>query len=291
MQSFTHEITRFAPSPTGLLHLGHVYAAQVARDLALQTNGRFLLRIDDIDRARCRTEFVSMIEQDLTWLGLHWQGPVRYQSDCLEEYKAALERLRALDLIYPCFCTRREIQREAAHAQAAPQGDAGPVYPGTCRGLTPAQRQQRGGTAALRLDIAKALAVLKARPSFEEHGMGQSEEIIIRPEISGDVMLARQEGDAITYSYHLAVVVDDAAQQITLVTRGRDLLQATHIHRLLQVLLGLALPKYFHHPLVADDAGKRLAKRHDALSVRQLRDAGLRPEELATLLHTKRILL
>jgi glutamyl-Q tRNA(Asp) synthetase len=280
-------ITRFAPSPTGLLHLGHAVAALVARDVAEQTGGRFLLRIDDIDASRCRAEFETAIYEDLHWLGLHWQPRIRRQSGNLADYQAALDRLLRQELIYPCFCTRKEILREAASAQDAPHGDEGPRYPGTCRTLGLVERNQRiqaGHGIALRLDCAKAMAKAGAPLEFYEHGSGpegQTGLIAARPEMLGDVILARTGNNGVeNCSYHLAVVVDDAAQHINCVTRGRDLFFATHIQRLLQRLLDFPAPEYLHHELAVDAAGKRLAKRHDALSLRHFREQGMTPAQV-----------
>ncbi len=280
-------VTRFAPSPTGALHLGHAVAAIVAHDLARESGGRFLLRIDDIDAGRCRPEFEAMILEDLGWLGLPWQGGIRRQSACAAQYAAGLARLEALGLNYPCFCTRKDILREAARAQAAPHGEEGPRYPGTCRALPAPDVQRRlnaGAGYVLRLDCARALALIDAPLTFEEHGAGPDGEsggISARPEKLGDIVLARAgNGGVMAHSYHLAVVIDDAAQGINRVTRGRDLFHATHTQRLLQVLLGLPAPEYLHHALAVDAAGKRLAKRHDALSLQRLREQGITPDQV-----------
>jgi len=279
--------TRFAPSPTGLLHLGHAVAALVAHDTAAQTSGQFMLRIDDSDASRCRPEFETAIYEDLHWLGLNWRPHVRRQSGHLPDYQAALDRLRGMELVYPCFCTRKEILREAASAQDAPHGDEGPRYSGACRTLGPSERRARleaGAAIALRLDCAKAMAKTGGQLDFYEHGAGpegQTGLIEARPDRLGDIVLARTGNDGVeNYSYHLSVCVDDAAQQIGCVTRGRDLFFATHMHRLLQTLLGLPAPEYLHHALAVDAAGKRLAKRHDALSLRQLREQGMTPEQV-----------
>jgi len=269
------ETTRFAPSPTGWLHLGHAFAALFASQQA--GSGRFLIRLEDIDAMRARPEYEEAIYEDLAWLGLSWEKPVRRQSDHLDDYRAALGQLEAKGLLYPCFCTRREIQDEIARAGNAPQGPDGPLYPGTCRHLDADERQQRlasGAAYALRLDVSKALKLLEAPLTFTELSRG---EIIADPSIFGDVVLARKDTPA---SYHLAVVVDDALQGITLVTRGEDLLPATHLHRLLQQLLGLPLPRWHHHQLITDETGKRLAKRDDARSLRSLREAGWTPERV-----------
>lgn len=269
------ETTRFAPSPTGWLHLGHAYAALFAAQQA--DRGRFLIRLEDIDATRARPEYEEAIFEDLAWLGLSWEKPVRRQSDHFQDYRAALGQLEAKGLLYPCFCTRREIQDEIARAGNAPQGPDGPLYPGTCRQLDAAERQQRlasGAAYALRLDVTQALQLIDTPMTFTELSRG---EITADPSIFGDVVLARKDTPA---SYHLAVVVDDALQGISLVTRGEDLLPATHLHRLLQHLLGLPVPRWHHHALIADESGKRLAKRDDARSLRSLREAGWTPERV-----------
>lgn len=273
------ETTRFAPSPTGWLHLGHAFAALFAAREA--DGGRFLIRLEDIDATRARPEYEEAIFEDLAWLGLSWEKPVRRQSDHLDDYRAALSQLEAQGLLYPCFCTRREIQDEIARAGNAPQGPDGPLYPGTCRHLDADERQQRlasGVAYALRLDVSKALKLLDAPLTFTELSRG---EVTADPSIFGDVVLARKDTPA---SYHLAVVVDDALQGITLVTRGEDLLPATHLHRLLQHLLGLPVPRWHHHRLITDETGKRLAKRDDARSLRSLREAGWTPERVRALI-------
>jgi glutamyl-Q tRNA(Asp) synthetase len=273
------ETTRFAPSPTGWLHLGHAFAALFAAREA--DGGRFLIRLEDIDATRARPEYEEAIFEDLSWLGLSWEKPVRRQSDHFDDYRAALSQLEAQGLLYPCFCTRREIQDEIARAGNAPQGPDGPLYPGTCRHLDAAERQQRlasGAAYALRLDVSKALKLLDVPLTFTELSSG---EITADPSIFGDVVLARKDTPA---SYHLAVVVDDALQGITLVTRGEDLLPATHLHRLLQHLLGLPVPRWHHHRLITDETGKRLAKRDDARSLRSLREACWTPERVLDVL-------
>ncbi|MBL8671923.1 MAG: tRNA glutamyl-Q(34) synthetase GluQRS, partial [Alphaproteobacteria bacterium] len=242
-------VTRFAPSPTGLLHLGTAHAALFAWTAARRAGGRFLLRIEDIDRTRCRRELAAAIEEDLSWLGLSWERPVRVQSAHMADYRAALDRLDAAGLLYPCFCTRKQIQAELAAADGAPHLGAelpdGPAYPGTCRGLTPPERQRRIAEEepyALRLDIAAA--VRRAGPlAWIDRGAGLQE---AQPALLGDVVVARKDTPT---SYHLAVTVDDALQGVTLVTRGRDLFHATHVHRLLQALLDLPVPEWHHHAL------------------------------------------
>jgi glutamyl-Q tRNA(Asp) synthetase len=273
-------VTRFAPSPTGYLHLGHAYSALYAWRAARENGGKFLLRIEDIDTTRCKPEFTDAILEDLAWLGLDWDGAVRKQSEHFADYKAALDKLDAAGVIYPCFCTRAGIAAEIARAGGAPQGEEGPLYPGTCRKITTEERLSRiaaGADFALRLDVAKASAV--AGPlawDEDEHGVVKAE-----PERLGDVVLARKD---VPTSYHLAVTVDDALQGVTLVTRGADLFTATHIHRLLQALLDLPTPHYRHHKLLTDAQGKRFAKRDKALTLRSLREAGRTPVELRLLL-------
>jgi glutamyl-Q tRNA(Asp) synthetase len=271
-------VTRFAPSPTGYLHLGHVRSAFEGWQAARAAGGRFLLRIEDIDRSRCRPEFESAIRDDLAWLGLGWDGAVRRQSDHFADYRAALERLQNSEMLYPCFCTRKEIQAEIARAGDAPQGDIGPAYPGTCKRLSASERRRRiaaGVDYALRLDVA---AASRSVGSLEWSEDGTA--IRAAPELLGDIVLARKD---IPTSYHLAVTVDDALQGVTLVTRGADLFAATHIHRLLQAVLDLPTPSYRHHPLLTDDSGRRLAKRDKALTIRAMRDAGSPPAEILRL--------
>ena len=273
-------VTRFAPSPTGFLHLGHAHSALFGHALARRAGGRFLLRIEDIDAGRCRPEYAAAIEEDLAWLGLDWERPVRRQSAHMAEYRAALDRLEARGLLYPCFCTRADIAREVAAAGHAPHGPEGPPYPGTCRRLPRAEREARlghGEPHALRLDMAAALAQAPADLSFEESDEGR---LPADPAPFGDVVLARKDVPA---SYHLCVCHDDALQGVTAVTRGADLKPATALHRLLQTLFGWPEPRYAHHPMLADAAGRRLAKRDGAPSIRSLRDAGHSPAAVRTL--------
>ena len=274
-------VTRFAPSPTGLLHLGHAHAALVAWRRARQDGGRFLLRIEDIDRTRCRPDFAPAVLEDLGWLGLDWDGPVRVQSEHLAQYRAALEALAARRLVYPCFCTRAEIAREVARAATAPHApNGGALYPGTCRRLSDAERQARidaGQPYALRLDMRRARDAVPGPLGFEEDGEGR---ILCRPERFGDCVLGRKDAPA---SYHLCVTHDDALQGVSLVTRGSDLKPATDLHRLLQALMGWPPPAYAHHPLLTDAAGVRLAKRDGAGSLRALRAAGRSPAEVRAL--------
>jgi glutamyl-Q tRNA(Asp) synthetase len=268
-------VTRFAPSPSGRLHIGHAYSALFAAD-ARGPDGRFLLRIEDIDRGRCRPEFETGILEDLSWLGLEWETPVWRQSDHMADYAAALDRLDRDGLLFPCFCTRRDLQQDAANAIAAPHGPDGPLYPGTCRNLSPSEAEDReaaGDSYALRLDIGKAIKRIGPL-HFHDFGLG---DIPFAPDSCGDVVLARKD---VATSYHLAVTLDDAAQGVSLVTRGEDLLHATHIHRILQALLELPVPRYHHHKLLRDPTGRRYAKRDRAETIQALRAAGRTPMEV-----------
>ncbi len=279
--------TRFAPSPTGPLHLGHAFSALLAHDLAERAGGTFLLRIDDIDSSRARPEWEAQIYDDLAWLGLSWSKPVRRQSEHLKAYHAALHHLWQRGLLYPCTCTRRDIAEAAAAPQEGVIGPDGPVYPGTCRPAHPPS-----GTMpdmALRLDMARALGTLAAqamRPplGYIEQGEGPEGEtgfVALSPsqliETVGDPVLARR---GMGGSYHLSVVIDDAVQGITHVVRGQDLFSATAIHVVLQRLLQLPTPVYHHHRLIRDDEGKRLAKRDDARAIATYREAGKTPQDI-----------
>ncbi|HEV7267372.1 MAG TPA: tRNA glutamyl-Q(34) synthetase GluQRS [Falsiroseomonas sp.] len=273
-------VTRFAPSPTGLLHLGHAHSALSGWRPARAAGGRFLLRIEDIDPTRCRRDFIDAILEDLGWLGLDWDGAVRVQSEHLAEYRTALDALAARGLLYPCFCTRADIARELAASLSAPHGPDGPLYPGTCRRLVQAERAARiaaGEAHALRLDMARALAAAPPGLSHAEEGEGR---IACDPARFGDVVLARKDVPA---SYHLCVTHDDALQGVTLVTRGEDLKPATDLHRLLQALMGWPEPVYAHHRLLTDATGRRLAKRDRAATLRDLREAGTSPAEARSL--------
>lgn len=276
-------VTRFAPSPTGYLHLGHAYSARMGFDAARRHGGTFLLRIEDIDQTRCRPEFVDGILEDMHFLGLRFPTPVRKQSDHMADYEAAIQKLLALDVLYPCFCTRAEIAAELQAAQSAPQDGAqpAPIYPGRCRSLVPeeaATRMSQGHNYALRLSTEKTERRLRDLGRWPldffdtHHGT-----VAVSPSLVGDVVLARKE---VRTSYHLAVVVDDAIQQVTLVTRGEDLFLSTHVHRQLQALLDLPTPRYAHHPLLRDVAGERLAKRRGSESIRSLRQKGMSADEM-----------
>ena len=269
-------ISRFAPSPTGHLHLGHAYSALVAEAAARETGGRFLLRIEDIDAGRCRPEYDAAILADLAWLGLVWEEPVRRQSAHMDDYANALSRLDDAGLLYPCFCTRAEIQTEIEAAGQAPHGPDGPLYPGTCRRLDATARRDRqaaGHPFALRLDMTEAAA--RSGPlAWHDRGRGS---MAAAPSRFGDVVLARKD---VPTSYHLAVTVDDHLQGVTQVVRGEDLFEATHVHRLLQALLDLDTPDYHHHALITDDDGRRLAKRDRARTIRVLKESGTSPAEI-----------
>jgi glutamyl-Q tRNA(Asp) synthetase len=257
-------VTRFAPSPTGYLHLGHVYSALFAEAAARAQGGQFLLRIEDIDRVRCRPEFETAIVEDLGWLGLTWDGPVRRQSHHFDDYRTALERLGRLGVTYPCFCSRKDIAASANAPHEAPN-----VYPGTCRHLSAAERDARIGAGqpyAIRLDVAAGLS-LTGPLSWHDREAGTVPVVL-----EDDAVIARKDTPT---SYHLAVTVDDHLQDVTLVTRGTDLFAATHVHRLLQGLLDYETPDYCHHPLLKNDQGERLSKRDGATAIRALRERGL----------------
>jgi len=275
-------VTRFAPSPTGYLHLGHAFAATLAHDTARRHGGRFLLRIEDIDKSRSRPEFEEAIYEDLAWLDLHWEQPVLRQSDRFESYRDALSELAARGLLYPCFCTRARVAAEIAQSVEAPHGSEGPRYPGICRDLSDAERNARiesGAAYARRLDVRKAAAGV-APLQFQELGSGpngERGEIVANPLLFGDVVLARKDTPA---SYHLAVVIDDAFQGVTLVTRGNDLFAPTHVQRLLQALLNFPAPDYAHHRLILDPDGRKFSKRDNAVTLRCLRENGVTPEQI-----------
>jgi len=279
-------VFRFAPSPNGYLHLGHAYSALLNFDAARDSGGRLLLRIEDIDPARCRPEFEAAIYQDLGWLGITWETPVRRQSLHLADYRAALEKLAAMGLVYPAFESRAEIARLVAQREAqAPwprDPDGAPLYPGDAKSLAPDVRGRlldSGVPYALRLDMAAACARVSDL-GWTEHGDGPEGEtgaVAARPEDWGDVILARKETPT---SYHLSVVIDDALQGVTEVVRGADLFWSTSVHRLLQHLLGLPQPAYRHHRLVLDDAGRKLSKSTGATGLRELRSQGATPADI-----------
>lgn len=263
----TRLVTRFAPSPTGRLHLGHAWSAMQAHDLARNNDGLFLLRMEDIDAGRCRPEHVAGIEDDLRWLGFGWDGPILVQSGRLDAYEAALQRLVDLGLCYRCICTRRDI----AQAQSAPQGAIGAPYPGTCRDR--AIGIDAGQPWSWRLNVGRAHS-LTGPLRWHDRAAGW---VDADPGRLGDVVIARKDAGT---SYHLAAVVDDAAQQVSDIVRGRDLFEATHVHRLLQALLALPTPAYHHHALVVDGQGERLAKRKNAPTLHSMRQQGVDPASL-----------
>ncbi|WP_321828583.1 tRNA glutamyl-Q(34) synthetase GluQRS [Thalassovita sp.] len=274
-------VTRFAPSPTGPLHLGHAYSALLAFDRAQATGGQFLLRIEDIDQSRARPGWEAQIYEDLHWLGLRWPTPVMRQSDRLPQYRAALQTLWDRGLLYPCQCNRRDILAAVSAPQEGAEPAYGPdglIYPGTCRTL---QRPGEMPAQALRLNLTKAIEAIGPAPlRFEETGAHPAQhEIALAalPDTLGDIVLARRDMGT---SYHLSVVLDDATQGITEVTRGADLIEATQIHVLLQRLLNLPTPRYHHHRLIRDEQGKRLAKRDDARAIATYRAEGASPQDI-----------
>ena len=282
----TRFTTRFAPSPTGRLHLGHAYSALLADDAARRADGVFLLRIEDIDTTRCRAEYEAGIYDDLAWLGLYWPAPVRRQSDHFADYAMVIEKLRARGVLYRCFLTRREIAEQAASAPHAPgEGAEGIIYTGPAQAMSADEEQarlSRGESFAWRLSIRYSQDLLGEefpRLAFVEQDAATNVERIVaaRPQIHGDVILARKDTPA---SYHLCVVHDDALQSVTHVLRGEDLRSATHVHVLLQKLLGLPTPIYRHHRLLVGPDGKRYAKRDQSLTLAALREAGVSPAEI-----------
>ncbi len=280
-------VFRFAPSPNGYLHLGHALSAILNHEAAQKSNGRFLLRIEDIDATRCRPEYEAAIYEDLAWLGLEWEQPVRRQSQHLDDYQAAIERLSRAGLLYPAFESRSELARlVAARERIAPwprDPDGAPLYAGEANKLPPIERDRliaQGVPFALRLDLAAALARVSSPLTWQEEGSGPDGEggtVAARPEAWGDVVLARKETPT---SYHLSVVVDDALQGITDVVRGEDLFWSTSVHRLLQELLDLPAPRYHHHRLVRAADGRKLAKSTRATALRELRAAGVTAAEI-----------
>ena len=283
--TFARAVVRFAPSPNGYLHLGHAYSAVMNGLLARETGGRLLLRMENIDTTRCRPEFERAIGEDLGWLGLAFERPVRRQSDHFHDYAEALRRLERRGLIYPCFCTRGDIMTAVAGRPDWPSDpDGTPLYPGTCKHLSPERRAQRfaaGERASYRLDMEEALRQLAAAPGGARLGWGEYRGgTILReepatPAVWGDAVLSRRD---IATSYHVAVVVDDSSQGVTDVVRGEDLFMATHLHRLLQALLELPAPNYHHHAVLRDGSGQKLSKSLRAKSLRAFRQDGLSRE-------------
>ncbi|WP_434287169.1 tRNA glutamyl-Q(34) synthetase GluQRS [Celeribacter sp. SCSIO 80788] len=279
-------VTRFAPSPTGPLHLGHAFSALTAYTRAREQNGRFLLRIEDGDTSRCRPEWEALIYADLRWLGIAWPEPVLHITAREDIYASALKRLDEIGLIYPCSCTRRDVMNAlSAPQEGAPMGPDGVIYPGTCRSRTMASFQPGD---AIRLDMEKSIEYLRDVNRFSWQETGPYETGTHRLDAAhlihgvGDIVLARK--DLGTAAYHLSVVIDDAAQGITEAVRGADLMEATQIHRLLQALLDLPEIAYHHHPLIRDEDGKRLAKRSDAKAISKFREEGLAPEDVKALI-------
>jgi glutamyl-Q tRNA(Asp) synthetase len=282
-------VFRFAPSPNGFLHLGHAFSALLNFDLARATGGRFLLRIEDIDPARCRAEYEQAIYDDLAWLGIRWEQPVRRQSAHFDAYRSAIERLSAQGLVYPSFESRAEIARLVAEREATgawPRDpDGAPLYPGNANALTERERARliEAAPYSLRLDMAKAIARVGAL-NWTERGQGpdgESGQVVAAPQAWGDVILARKETPT---SYHLSVVVDDALQDVSEVVRGTDLFHATSVHRLLQQLLGLQQPVYRHHRLIRDATGQKLAKSSRSTGLRELRGEGATPADVRRLI-------
>lgn len=279
-------VFRFAPSPNGYLHVGHALSALVNFEMAKVVGGRLLLRIEDIDTARCRPEYEAAIYEDLAWLGLTWEQPVRRQSEHFDDYRAALAKLEALGVVYPSFESRAEIARLVAERERQAlwprDPDGAPLYPGDARSLSESERRRlidAGKPYALRLDMATAIA-RAGRLSWTETGAGPSGEIgtvPAQPRQWGDVVLARKD---LPTSYHLAVVLDDARQGVTDVVRGQDLFWATSVHRLIQTLLGLPAPRYHHHRLIRDSDGQKLSKSSRATALRELRNAGAGPGDI-----------
>ena len=269
-------VTRFAPSPSGPLHVGHLLAALQARRLADVHGGSCLLRVEDIDQRAQHREYLDLMYEDLEWLGLHFDGEVMVQTRRFGVYQAVLDQLRLMGLLYPCFCTRSEIKAQLAELGRAPHATLGYLYPGTCRRLSDdavAERLASGMPHCWRLDMQRVQDLIGC-PTWHDMRRGTQRCV---PTAYGDVVLARKDFPA---SYHLAVVVDDAAQGVTHVTRGEDLFESTHIHRALQAVLGLPVPLYCHHSLLRDNEGKRLAKRDGARSIASLREAGYTPQQV-----------
>lgn len=269
-------VTRFAPSPSGPLHVGHLLAALQARRLADVHGGSCLLRVEDIDQRAQHREYLDLMYEDLEWLGLHFDGEVMVQTRRFGVYQAVLDQLRQMGLLYPCFCTRSEIKAQLAELGRAPHATLGYLYPGTCRSLSDdavAERFASGMPHCWRLDMQRVQDLIGC-PTWHDMRRGTQRCV---PTVYGDVVLARKDFPA---SYHLAVVVDDAAQGVTHVTRGEDLFESTHIHRALQAVLGLPVPLYCHHSLLRDNEGKRLAKRDGARSIASLREAGYTPQQV-----------
>lgn len=276
---------RFAPSPTGFLHIGHAFSAWFAAGQNSDSAHSFILRLEDIDQTRCRPEFENALIEDLSWLGFTWPTPVRRQSEHFAEYKKVIESLDESGLTYPCFCTRKEIEEEIARSPSAPHGPEGHLYPGTCSHLSLTERADKiaaGLPYAIRLNMQEAL---RRTGALRWHDLRQGWQEA-RPDMMGDVILARKDTPA---SYHLCVTWDDALQNIDLVTRGEDLFHATHLHRLLQALLSLPTPAYNHHEMLVDSEGKRFAKRNKGVTLRDLKERGFAPEQIRSIIAERNI--
>ena len=287
----TTPVFRFAPSPNGFLHLGHAASALLNARLAAESGGRFLLRIEDIDTTRCKPAFETAIRDDLAWLGLRWEEPVMRQSERFGCYREKLGELERRELLYPCFCTRRQIAAQALLTNTSPSNhdpDGAPLYIGQCRNLSSHEVQARkaaGQPFVLRLAMDRALASINGPITWTELDQhGASRTVIAQPRLWGDVVLLRKEFPA---SYHLAVVIDDAAQGVTDIVRGEDLFQSTAVHRLLQRLLGLPEPRYRHHPLLRNPAGEKLSKSANSRSLRDLRAKDATPDDIRCMVHTE----
>ncbi len=282
MKQSTTTKTRFAPSPSGNLHLGHAYSAKLNYDFAREHGGEFILRIEDIDHLRCKPEFEQSIFDDLRWLGLIWATPVRCQSEHFDEYAKAMKMLEGLDILYPCFCTRKDIRNEIEESNRAPhlkpkRGPEGVIYPGICRTLSSDVRTKKlaeGIPHALRIDMEKAMKLINEPLYWTDLKTGKQE---ADPALLGDVVLARKDFPA---SYHLSVVVDDHIQQISHVIRGEDLYYASHFQRVLQHLLGLNAVTYDHHSLLVTKDGNRLAKRDKSITIKSIKESGVLPDEI-----------
>ncbi|MDB4783333.1 tRNA glutamyl-Q(34) synthetase GluQRS [Verrucomicrobiales bacterium] len=269
-------ITRFAPSPTGRLHLGHAYSALFAESLANRDGGKFFLRIEDIDKNRCREEHIEGIYEDLKWLGICWDPEVLLQSTRFDEYKNSIKILSQMDVLYPCFCSRKKIEAEQSNVGLAPHGPGSPKYSGNCRGIGFEEKEDRmakGEIHSWRLDCSKASAITGELQWFDQLAGTMK----VEPSILGDVIISRKD---IATSYHLAVTLDDAKQGVTLISRGEDLMESTHVHRLLQCLLELPVPQWCHHKLIKNSDGKRFSKREGSLTLKEMRDSGIRAADL-----------
>ena len=278
----TRPAFRFAPSPNGYLHIGHAYSALRNFDMAQRSGGRFLLRIEDIDVERCRPEYEQAIYEDLEWLGLTWEEPVLRQSEHFSTYAKAVDHLQARGLLYACFCSRMDIARAVAEQRDWPRDpDGGPLYPGTCRHLSEDDRARllaSGQQAALRINMTKAIAQAPHRLNWREYDEGDdARHVHAKPALWGDCVLARKD---IPTSYHISVVVDDARQGVSDIVRGKDLFDATSLHRLLQALFDLPEPRYHHHDLLRDPVGQKLSKSTRAKSLRALRDEGITAQDV-----------